>query len=184
MRSVWQLRNCAIARAAIDSGEVAFADATRAVFPLTRALAGRWMVLSRCPRHITHGRAITKASNDRTASMASTVASSPQSFAHVLLRYCAIAKLISSGSSYFVIIDRLKSIFEKERNFLGRVPFSESHPLFFSSPLHIPVALTRQPPSLAHVLQEPILWSNFRRALPRRWRCARSARRTGRRRTA
>jgi hypothetical protein len=39
---------------------------------------------------------------ERTARLASTNVTSPQSVAHVLLRYCAIAKLIASGSPYFV----------------------------------------------------------------------------------
>jgi hypothetical protein len=37
------------------------------------------------------------------ARMASATATSPLSIAHVLLRYCAIAKLIANGSPYFVL---------------------------------------------------------------------------------
>jgi hypothetical protein len=43
-----------------------------------------------------------RAAVESTARTASTIATSPQQNAHVLLRYCAIAKLIANGSPYFV----------------------------------------------------------------------------------
>jgi len=49
-----------------------------------------------------HKSSRARASVERTARLASTNTTSPQPVAHVLLRYCAIAKLIANGSPYFV----------------------------------------------------------------------------------
>jgi len=83
------------------------ADATRAGSPLTRALAGRPVFITMSPAYYSRARRYKNGARRRTASAKMVLRKRPefpcQSFTHVLLRNCAIAKLIASGSAYFVL---------------------------------------------------------------------------------